>query len=362
MAKYCKTYKILCVCPTCRDADCVRSPQTRAEAEISRSCQLREDGSVVGESPAGGPGKGAPAEEHFSPSRKVPLPPLHPPRRGPSRWWIAASLTFGLLIIAGTFHIVLRLQERLGTEEEEAPSAEAELVAVVEEEPAQENAAADAGPEPPAREEPPALFSLRLEDLEPLPRRSPSRQTIEREDPFQSPRFVELKSRGNEMAREGNFAGARRIYQEIIETSPSSPVGYNNLANTFSDEGNHSAAEPIYFQSLRYDPNSPTIHFNLGNNYLRAGRWADAEGRFLAVLGEDPGDWEALLLLGIAYYHQERWREASECFLGVLNLNPESAEACFNLYLTYRRVGATHLARSYLSEAYRLDPSLRDRG
>lgn len=359
MAKYCKTYKILCVCPTCEGEQCARSPRTRAEAEISRSCRLAEDGRVL--EPAGETAgrRDTPQESPFSPSRKVPLPPLRPARRFGSRRWVAVTLTLGLLVAGGMLHVAWRFAQ--GLQEERTPGAEEEeaaLIAVVEEEPAEPAATAP----PPAVETEPPVFGLRLEDLEPLPRRAPSRQTITSENPFESPRFVELKSTGNRLAREGNFAEARRYYREIIATVPSSPVGYNNLANTFSDAGDHVMAEPIYLQSLRHDPGSPTIHFNLGNNYLRAGRWADAEARFLHVLEHDPADWEALLLLGVSYYRQEKWRDATSAFLGVLSLNPDSAEACYNLHLAYRRVGATHLARSYLAEAYRLDPTLRNGG
>lgn len=353
MAKYCKTYKILCVCPSCEGNECRQSPRTRGEAEIARSCQLDEAGNVIEDKPTTHrpPSTAKKSATEFSGTRQVKLPPVLPPGRRE----FPRPLLFGLA--AATVVLVIGAWYFLrDAEEEPSPFYAVDLTEFQDEEIIEEPepeptevASVPADPPPPVFQLPPVL-------------ERPPRQAVPRGEIFVAPpRFTELKISGNQLARQGRFQEARDVYLQAIAEAPTHHEGYTNLANTFSDEGNHAAAEPIYIESLRINPSSTTTRFNLANTYLRAGRWADAEREFTAVLIEQPTDWEAALLLGIAFYRMERWDFAAAAFQAVLANNPHSAHAHYNLHLTYGRLGATHLARTYLNEAFRLDPSLRGR-
>lgn len=358
MAKYCSVYRILCVCPTCDGNECARSPRTRGEAEIARSCRLDAEGRVIEDKPTSVRPRATEEEgaRGYSQARNVKLPHVEPPREssdGPSMLVIggaAAALVLCLVGAAMLLSALLTEPEAEMIAELEAISEVEEEAEVVEEEESGRLESADERRRDFVFRPPPiALDADRAE--------TPRRQVFS-----PPPRFTQLKVSGNELVRQGNYQGAREMYLQAIQEAPEYHEGYNNLANTFTDEGNHLAAEPIYMESLRIDPSSVTTRFNLANSYLRSARWGEAEREFINVLEAEPRDWEARLLLGIAQFHQQKWQESIVSFQTVLAINPGNAYAHFNLHLAYGRVGASHLARTYLHEAYRLDPTLRDRG
>ncbi|MCC5876202.1 MAG: tetratricopeptide repeat protein [Candidatus Sumerlaeia bacterium] len=357
MAKYCSVYRILCVCPTCDGDLCAQSPRTKGEAEIARSCKLDVDGKVIeADKPTMAPPSRPSGPKGFSEARNIKLPQTMPPEEetaGYSPLIIGGAVAALILSVSGGLMLFFALSSEPDLLEiadlEEISEAVEEEEEIVEEEPSRLETADESRREYVFRP-PPITF----DDAGPT---LPRRQIF-----APPPRFTELKVSGNERVQQGDYQGARELYLQAIAEAPEHHEGYTNLANTFTDQGNHLAAEPIYMESLRIDPSSVTTRFNLANSYLRAGRWADAEREFITVLEAEPRDWEARLLLGIAQYRQEKWQESIVSFQTVLAISPRSAYAHYNLHLAYSKMGAPHLARTYLHEAFRLDPTLRDRG
>jgi len=94
----------------------------------------------------------------------------------------------------------------------------------------------------------------------------------------------------------GDFEGARKAFQLIVEKVPISAV-WNNLGAAESRQNLPQAVE-TFRKALEQDPSDPDYHFNLGYALFKKGDFTAAADRFCAVLDRDSGDQMATLLLG----------------------------------------------------------------
>jgi len=101
---------------------------------------------------------------------------------------------------------------------------------------------------------------------------------------------------GLSLFRSGDYAGAEKAFQVIVETVPL-PEVYNNLGAAQSRRGAPQAVDS-FRKALDGDPNDPLYHFNLGYALLRKGDFNGAVDRFRAVLDRQPEDQTATTLLG----------------------------------------------------------------
>lgn len=357
MAKYCKTYNIICTCVTCENVECGYSPRTKAEAEIARGVKLDKYGNELG----------AGAEE----KQRIPAPVFveedaaeaaHTSRR---EWALFAATALLVVMIAGMIVLVLRpddLPENRGVVLVQDESAEDFGGEQIEE-------AEPLIPDVVERTVPPEPAPQLIPEPEPAPKAEPKpavadaspkvpgweieRRRIEEEV------FV-MKEEGNQYVERRNFEKAREIYREAIEKKPDFYQGYNNLANTFSDEGRHGEAQPIYERGLRYSPNSTHLLFNIANTSFRAGQYGKSLVEMERVLALDPNDSEGHLIAGICAYKLGLYEQARVHFADVIDLEPNNAEAYYNLSLAYRQMGHASAARTFFDEAIRINPRIRD--
>jgi tetratricopeptide (TPR) repeat protein len=94
----------------------------------------------------------------------------------------------------------------------------------------------------------------------------------------------------------GDYAGAQKAFEAIVETVPLAEV-YNDLGAAQSRR-NLPVAIDNFKKALEGDPNDPLYHFNLGYALLKKGDFAAAADRFRAVLDRQPEDQTATILLG----------------------------------------------------------------
>ena len=369
MAKYCKTYNIICTCVTCENVECAYSPRTRAEAEIARGVKLDKYGNEIG------------AEKDDT--ARIPAPVFEEPegkgeRRRLTRREVALLSATGLLailLIAASVIMLRPEQEAQGvalvretgpeTETEEAPEpveAPGDLIGEEttgpEEELAEGLEMATPEPTPTAEPEPtPAAEVAQAQEpiifRRPQPTPNPGQVRIERET-------IQLKDRGNQLVESGEIVAARDAYRQAIQMNPGFYQGYNNLANTYTDQGNYQQAVPLYREGLRQAPDSTTIMFNLANMSFRQGYWWQALQEIERVIERDDSDSEAHLMAGICSFQLGNYERAKSHFTRVIQLDPESAEGHYNLSLAYQRMGSPGVAQSYYAEAVRLEPRITE--
>lgn len=396
MPKYCPTYKIICTCMTCINAECAFSSKTRAEAEVMRGVKLDRMGNEVhvrsemtpvpkgeGDKPA------AEKPRRKAPRQKADIPPFPPSgkaQRGQEGLLIAlAAVAFAILVgIVAVAYIVVNIlgrPEGTGRDlaedlEEMDPSAMAEAAPADDEpmpvprarpsEAAAGTLIAEPAPRRDTREREEALDRLaeQFRDARPDPEAGTTevqrRATLRpREiDPEVRRQLDQLRSQGNDLVEQRNFAEAREYYREAIELFPSYYEAFNNLANTYSDEGQLEEAEPIYRQALRIEPNSPHLRFNLGLTHYRAGRYDEALREMIWVVEANPGDAEAHQMAGVSLYKLGNYAEAARFFHHAAAAAPAAAEHYYNLFVVYSRLGAPGVANGYLAQAQALDPAL----
>lgn len=69
---------------------------------------------------------------------------------------------------------------------------------------------------------------------------------------------------GNELYQNGDFAGARRNYEKILEAGFESWEVYYNIGNTYYKEGKTGKAVLFYERAKRLQPQNEDLNFNLG--------------------------------------------------------------------------------------------------
>jgi tetratricopeptide (TPR) repeat protein len=94
----------------------------------------------------------------------------------------------------------------------------------------------------------------------------------------------------------GDYAGAEKAFQVIVETVPLIEV-YNNLGAAQSRRNLPQAIEN-FRKAADGDANDPVYHFNLGYALWKKGDFSAAADQFRAVLEREPEDGTATLLLG----------------------------------------------------------------
>ncbi len=68
--------------------------------------------------------------------------------------------------------------------------------------------------------------------------------------------------------QQSRWLDAVRLYQEIVEHTPSDAIAWFRLANTYAQQGAFERAVHAYEQSLSHDAEQPKAWFNLSTVYL----------------------------------------------------------------------------------------------
>lgn len=373
MAKYCKTYNVICTCVTCENVECGYSPRTRAEAEIARGVKLDKYGKIIGEE--------APASPHpVMASNEALIREL--PQAQVDTWRgkvVIALIAVMVLVVFSALGIVLWLHGRSTPVINENLVAQAPMDSIpdvnaetpdlipMEPEPVEEESIKLPPPTPEMEPEPEPTPEPKVEEeaqVPPFEKPQSEMMTATRDlappETQEERRLRELKEKGNEFVHQRDYTKAREFYQKAIEENPEYYPGFSNLGSTFSDEGNFAEAEPLYLKGLEIQPDSTNLIFNMGNNWFRQHRYAQALQAMNRLLALDPQDVEGHLIAGVCSYKMGNYEMAKMHFKAVTQLDPRNAEAYYNLHLSCRQMGDWQNAIAYLKEAVRLRPQLRD--
>ena len=83
------------------------------------------------------------------------------------------------------------------------------------------------------------------------------------------------------LAKQGDDAGASKIYRELIKLDPHQPEAYNNLAVIKARRGEFKEAQALLEQAMRSHPSYATVYDNLSTIYVEMAR--DSYGKALRL-------------------------------------------------------------------------------
>jgi len=162
---------------------------------------------------------------------------------------------------------------------------------------------------------------------------------------------------GQEMARQGNTAGAIAHYREAVKMDPQLPglrfelAEALNLSESASDQ---EQVETEYKAALADNPFDEKAECRLGDIALKASDLESALAHYKRALELRPNDAEASLGMGKTLTQMHKPAEAEPYLKRSAELEPFTAVTHYRLSLVYRAAGRTAEAQKELAEFQRL--------
>jgi tetratricopeptide (TPR) repeat protein len=103
-----------------------------------------------------------------------------------------------------------------------------------------------------------------------------------------------------QLVMQGRFAAGASALQELLKSSPGSPLIYNLLGYCYVQQHINDRAVESFKQAVALDPAFKAAHRNLGGLYLLEGRLQESIGEFSVVIRLDPSDAQSHFDLGRA--------------------------------------------------------------
>jgi len=155
--------------------------------------------------------------------------------------------------------------------------------------------------------------------------------------------------------RRGEPEQAVRIYQEIIERSPDTPVPYHRLGVIRADQGHFAEAEGYFSQAISLDPTNAELLADIGHFCYLSHLPDWAEEYLRRALEQDPHNPRATNNLAVVLGEQGRYEQSFALFCR----NGSEAQAHTNIGYMYAQRGDLEKAAGHYSRALTLDGNMR---
>ena len=160
-----------------------------------------------------------------------------------------------------------------------------------------------------------------------------------------------------ELAREGNTAGAIAHFREAVKLDPHTPGLHFELAealNLSTETSDQEEVEKEYQAALAENPFDEKSEARLGDLALQSSDLDGALKHYKRALELQPNDADACLGIGRTLIQMHRPAEAEPYLKRSVELEPFTAAAHYRLSLVYRAAGRTADAQKELAEFQRL--------
>jgi Flp pilus assembly protein TadD len=174
------------------------------------------------------------------------------------------------------------------------------------------------------------LFAGRGGDAAPAPRA----------DAVDGPQAVRQRlARAVQLHGAGDLAGARRLYQEVIESHASNADAHHMLGLLEHYSGDQRAAEASMRQAIAHEPGYAVLHRHLAMVLERRGDISGAIECCARALALDPADPETYSHMGNVLVMARRVDEAVASYRRASELDPTTPRFRFNLSLALLLLG-----------------------
>ena len=166
-------------------------------------------------------------------------------------------------------------------------------------------------------------------------------------------------------SREGRFAEALPLWNQVLEVAPNDAAAWSNRDNVLLALGEPRAAIPDQTKAIALDSESPDPHLNRGTAEEALGQWAAAEADYRWILERSPSDTgepraSALYNLGNVQGSLGDWQEARRCFEAASLARPGFAMARSSAALAAFQLGDKAGAERELRNLIRRYPLFAD--
>ena len=81
-----------------------------------------------------------------------------------------------------------------------------------------------------------------------------------------------------------DFAGARKVFEQVLRIRPDQPMALNYLGVMARDRGDTEQAIDYYNRAVQADPNTPANYYNLAGIYYQKKAWLAAEDQLVKAM------------------------------------------------------------------------------
>ena len=158
------------------------------------------------------------------------------------------------------------------------------------------------------------------------------------------PRLDPAIAAGYAAYQAGDWAGARRNYEQALQSEPGNRDALLGMAALDVREQRYDAAESYYRRALQADPRDP---YALAGLLSIRGEQVDpvlAESRVKTLLASDTGADVLNFTLGNEFARQGRWAEAQQAYFKALAADPDNPDFAYNLAVSLEHIGKPKLA------------------
>ncbi|MCT0228025.1 tetratricopeptide repeat protein [Synechococcus sp. CS-1331] len=166
-------------------------------------------------------------------------------------------------------------------------------------------------------------------------------------------------------SREGRFAEALPLWNQVLEVAPNDAAAWSNRGNVLLALGDPRSAIADQTKAIALDSESPDPHLNRGTAEEALGDWAAAEADYRWILERAPSDTgepraSALYNLGNVQGSLGDWQEARRCFEAASLARPGFAMARSSAALATFQLGDKAGAERELRNLIRRYPLFAD--
>ena len=162
------------------------------------------------------------------------------------------------------------------------------------------------------------------------------------------------KDEGDELFEKGDFEGAVRCYDQVLELFPRDPEIWTLKGLALSELKRYDEAIKSYDTALAYYPRETYVWINKGVALNKVGKQIEAIRCFDIALDIDPQDADALCQKGVSFGLLKWLEEALECFETAIRIDPRHATAWYNKGITLSKLKRENEARYALDRAKEL--------
>jgi len=163
---------------------------------------------------------------------------------------------------------------------------------------------------------------------------------------------------GSQARRRGDWARARRHYEEALQTEPDNARLHNALGEAHHAAGQTREALREYRRAAELAPDFAEAYANIGLVYVQNRRPVEAVAALERAVSLDPGQDLAWGLLGRARGELGRAAEAVAAYERAVELAPQKAEHWSDLAALHQEAGAAAAAEAAYRAALSRDPGL----
>lgn len=156
--------------------------------------------------------------------------------------------------------------------------------------------------------------------------------------------------------RQGDLKTAMWAFERVSKLTPDNADTWINLARCHSEEGSLVRLETVLRTADQVRPGYHKTAFFLGRLLHAKGKFGEAADAYRRVLVSFPDDRVVLNAFGSSLYKAEKYDEAIKVFQHTLEVDPENVAAHSQLFLCYKAMGQSELARSHEVAYLRFQP------